>query len=479
MPKLQIPKKLLPIVQKKKRYKILIGGRNSAKSTTVGDVCLMDSQAHSLKIGCFREFQNSIEDSVYSLLQDEVDRLGLQGFVFQNNKVFNNSGGSFRFRGLARNIDSAKSMQGFERFWIEEGQFLSDASIKIITKTIRESDSEIWITANPMSKADPFSQRFIVPFLKQLERDGYYEDDMHLIIVCNYKDNPWHNDTMEQERLYDKEHMSPAEYEHVWLGKFNDTVENAIISSEWFDAAVDAHKKLGFQPSGIDIVSHDPSDIGPDPKGLVHRQGSVIKNILEKDTGTIHEGALWALEYAVEVNAGLFIWDGDGMGVGIRQTVSDYLTGSNTVAHMFRGSEGVERPAEMYAQVKSGKLKIEGKTNKDTFKNKRSQFSWYLRDRFYKTYLAVEHKQYSDPDDLISIDSSIKLLDQFRSETCRIPRKRNESGKIQIMSKEEMCKPPLNLPSPNLFDSAMMSLDIPDVDQAETINIDFDSWYGR
>ena len=89
MPNLQIPRKLLPFQQKKKRYKIAIGGRGSAKSTTVADLCLMDSQTMGLKIGCFREFQNSIEDSVYSLLEDEIERLEIPGFTVQNNTIFN------------------------------------------------------------------------------------------------------------------------------------------------------------------------------------------------------------------------------------------------------------------------------------------------------------------------------------------------------------------------------------------------------
>lgn len=475
MPKLQIPKKLAPIAQKKKRYKILIGGRNSAKSTTVGDLCLMDSQMHGMKIGCFREFQNSIEDSVYSLLEDEIERLELQGFSLQKTHIFNSTGGGFRFRGLARNVDSVKSFHGFDRFWIEEGQFLSADSIKLITKTLRETDSEIWITANPMSKADPFSKRFIVPFEKELNKNGYYEDDMHLIIVCNYLDNPWHNETMEQERLYDLEHLSTAEYEHIWLGKFNDTVEGAIIPVDWFNASIDAHIKLGFEPTGIETVTHDPSDLGPDSKGLVHRHGSVVLNVMEKETGDIDEGASWALDYAIDHKADAFIWDGDGMGVGLRKTVSDKLTGKKIEPIMFRGSEGVANPASLYKPAGEGKKEIKGKSNKDTFFNKRAQFYWYLRDRFYNTYLAVKHKKYINPDEMISLSSKIECMDQLRTEVCRIPRKPNGTGKIQILSKEEMKKKPYELPSPNLADSLMMSEDIPQIESAETVELEFAS----
>lgn len=479
MPKLQIPRKLIPLVQKKKRYKIIIGGRGSSKSTTVTDICLMDGQVSGLKTGCFREFQNSIEDSVYSLIEDRIDKLNLEGWVCQGNVIFNpSSDASFKFRGLARNIGSVKSMHGFDRFFIEEAQFLSEASIKLLTPTLREADSEIWMVANPMSKADPFSQRFIVPFEKELLKNGYYEDEMHLIIVCNYTDNPFFPDVLEQERLYDERTLSKAEYEHIWLGKFNDTVPGAIISIEMFDAAIDAHIKLGFEPSGIKVVSHDPSDTGPDPKGLVYRHGSVLLDVQENKTGDVNEGADWALNYAIDVKADAFIWDGDGMGVGLRKQVSDALTGKTIVPHMFRGSEGVDEPAALYMPVEPGKRDIDGKTNKDTFTNKRAQYYWYLRDKFYNTWLAIEQKQYINPDDIISISSEIALIEQLRTEVCRIPRKTsNASGKIQILSKEEMKKKPYEIPSPNLSDSLMMSQDVARINQnaAQAVNIEFDS----
>jgi phage terminase large subunit len=38
----------------------------------------------------------------------------------------------------------------------------------------------------------PLARRFIKPFEKQLRRDGYYEDDLHLIVVLiNMADNPF------------------------------------------------------------------------------------------------------------------------------------------------------------------------------------------------------------------------------------------------------------------------------------------------
>lgn len=455
MPRVTIPPKLAAL-QKPKRYKILIGGRGSAKSQSLADLSLVDA-AQGHKFGCFREFQNSIDDSIHPLLEAEIDRLEAPGFTVQARSIEHASGGGHRFAGLARNAESIKSMYGFGRFFVEEAQTISHKSLKLLTPTLRLAGSEIWMAANPLSRADPFSQRFIVPYEKQLFANGFYEDELHTIIFINYVDNPWFPDVLDQERLHDKATLSTAEYEHIWLGKYNDTVENAIIPSDWFDAAIDAHEKLGFKPLGAKVAAHDPSDLGYDDKGYVLRHGSVILDVRSKDDGDVNEGMDWALDLALQQGADWFVWDCDGLGVSLRRQVTQALEGRKVDYMMFKGSEAVEEPQQIY-QADYERDPTKAKTNKETFKNKRAQYYWRLRDRFLKTYRAV-NGEYSDPDELISLSSGISCLDELRSEVCRIPLKPNGSGLIQIMNKEEMKK--LEIPSPNMADSLMMGMLIP------------------
>ena len=461
MPNLTLPGKLELLSSKKKRYKIVIGGRGSAKSQSIGGLCIRDSQTAGLKIGCFREFMSSIEDSVHALLKDEINRLECEGFTVNDRKIYNTSGGEFKFRGLAHNSDSMKSMHGFKRFWVEEAQTISEESLRLLTPTLREEGSEIWMSANPMSSADPFSQRFILPFQKELDRNGYYEDDMHLIIVSNYLDNPFFPNVLEQERLFDKEFLSDAEYEHIWLGKFNDTVEGAIIPVEWFNKAIDAHKILGFKQQGATIVTHDPSDETKrgknDPAGLCVRHGSVIIDIMEKTDGDVNDKADWATLWAMDYKADVFRWDCDGLGSGLKRQMTTALDGKRIDIEMFKGSESPDNPEDIY-QPDNIIDRSNAKTNSQTFRNKRAQYYWYLRDRFYNTYLAITRKEYRDPETLISISSEIDCIDRLRSEVCRIPKKYNANGLIQIMSKDDMAKLKPPVASPNLADSLMMGM---------------------
>ena len=469
MPKMQLPKKLRRFIDTPKRFKIAIGGRGSGKSMSFADMCLMDAQTKGIKTACFREFQNSIDDSVHALLKSEIERLNLQGFEVQNNQILLNQDPVFKFRGLARNPEGVKSMHGFQRFWVEEAQTISFNSLKALTPTLREEGSEIWFSANPRSSVDAFSQRFIKPYEKQLRRDGYYEDDLHLIVLINITDNPLVPDVLKQEMESDRERMSPALFQHVWEGEYYDSVEDNIIPTEWYDAAIDAHKKLGFEPSGALIASHDPSDEGGDSKGFALRKGSVVLDVCEKITGDSNEGMDWALQKARDVQADWFVWDCDGLGISLKRQVDQELESTKMEKHQFRGSETPDDAAVPY----SGR---DSKTNKDTFFNKRAQYWWKLRDRFEATYRAVVKGEYIDPEELISLSSEIPTLDQLRSEVCRIPQKRSNNGKIQIMSKIDMAKKPYELPSPNMGDALMMSMFSPKAVQKAAVKINFKGW---
>lgn len=478
MPRIQVPSKFRRVLTSTKRFIVLIGGRGSGKSESIGRFLVMKAQTESADILCGREFQSSIDDSVHKLLKTLIhDTLKVNGFNVLDQKIDCNTGGGFRFKGFARNSSAVKSAQGFKYSWIEEAQSLSKESIQDLTPTIRAAGSQLFFTANPKSSADPFSKRFIVPYLKELQRDGYYEDDLHLIVFMNWRDNPWFPKELEGERQWDYKNLPRAEHDHIWEGAFSDHVDNAIIPAEWFDAAIDAHIKLGFEPRGIKVVSHDPSDKGPDNKGLCFRHGSVILDVQEKTGLDVNEGCDWALDYAIQEQADVYIWDGDGLGLSLRRQTLKGIEGKKMDHVEFRGSKGVDDPKQTYQRVDSHS-NVRASTNEQTFKNRRAQYYWKLRDRFYNTYQAVEKSKYIDPDDMISLSSKISNMSALRAEVCRIPRVPNGSGLIQIMSKIEMARQKPVIHSPNMADSLMMSLANPPPNKAHR-KLNFASVYGN
>lgn len=453
---LQVNAKLLPFLTKPQPIKVVVGGRGSGKSIGLADLATLKMESERIDIYCLREFQESIADSVHRTLSMSItDRLQLTGWDIQETKIVSPYGNRTMYKGAARNVNSIQGAENYLLSIFSEAHTASQASLdKLLPTILRKTGAQCWFDANPQHSSDPFSQRFIVPYLDVLERDGVYEDELHYIVVVNWRDNPWWNEEQELLRSWDYENLSRSKYDWIWEGKFNDEVENALIMPEWFDACIDAHIKLGFAPRGAEIVAHDPSD-SSDPRGLAHRHGSVLVEATEKTDGDVNDGCDWATGYATSVHADDFVWDEDGLGKSLRRQINDSLTGKRISLYAFSGGAAVENPAAIYEPISGEKSKP--RTNKDQFYNRRAQRYWELRDRIYLTYRAVAHNEYCDPERMLSLSSGIKSLSKLRSELCRIPLKDNKNGMIQILSKPEMKK--LGIPSPNIADCVMMTME--------------------
>ncbi len=477
-------KNLHPIFTKPKRVKIVVGGRGGTKSVGIADYVACRVASGDLWC-CAREHQNSIEESVHRTILDEIARLGLDGFDDTKSGISHVSGGRTFYRGLARNITSLKStLSGVDGLWIEEGEDLTEKTLRVLTASVRLNATdteryiagedvkfpEIIITMNRGTRTGAIAEKWLKRAEPDLERHGYYEDDIVMVVQMNYTDMPreWFEASgLEGERLDDLDKMSRAEYDHKWMGHYYDTVKGALIKPEWFDACVDAHKiprlEAVFKPVGARIAAHDPFDDGNDAGGYAMRHGSVVEFVRTKERGEIDVVCDWATELAVEDGADWFVWDGDGMGTGLKRQVQLAFDGTKTKYHMFRGSMGGrgQDNAEQIYMPNTGKEDNESnvapKTYAETFKNNRAQFYTLLRDRMYNTFRCVERSEYVDPDEMISIDSDgVDNMASLRSQVCRIPTKPHGAGLVQILSKAEMRL--LDIPSPNDADSLMMSM---------------------
>jgi phage terminase large subunit len=89
--------------------------------------------------------------------------------------------------------------------------------------------------------------------------------------------------------------------------------------------------------------------------------------------------------------------------------------------------------------------------NKDFYTNLKAQGWWELRNRFYRTYRAVEEGAQYDPDTLISLDSGVKNLRKLEKELCQVTASKGARLKMLID------KTPEGTRSPNLADAVMMA----------------------
>lgn len=434
---------------------------NSGKSIGFGDILTFKMDTEKCDVYCLREYQESLEDSVHRVFRESIeDRLQLDGWTIKERKVVSPAGNRTKYVGAARNPDSIQSAQSYKYSWFEEAHRASQDSIdKLLPTILRNNGSECWFSGNPQSSNDPFSKRFVTPYLSQLLKDGYYEDEIHYIVFVNWRDNPWWNESQEALRKWDFENLSRAKYDWIWEGAFNDSVEDSLIKAEWFDSCIDAHLKLGFHPRGLKMAAHDPSDEGTDSKGYAMRHGSVVLDVQEKTTGDINDGCDWALNLAIQQKVDAFTWDCDGLGVGLKRDVHEALDGKNRIVSMFKGSESPDFPEAIYEPVEGSQIQDQ-RTNKDLLKNKRAQYYVMLRDKCLATHRAVTMGIYTDPDKMISFSSDITALQKLRSEVCKMPVKHNPNGMIQLYTKPEM-KTKFKFDSPNLADPVMMLMRAP------------------
>ena len=74
-PTILIPKRM-ELLLYPRRFKVFYGGRGSGKTANVVSYLIEKARFRNSRVGCFREIQNSIKESSYAELVDEINRKG-------------------------------------------------------------------------------------------------------------------------------------------------------------------------------------------------------------------------------------------------------------------------------------------------------------------------------------------------------------------------------------------------------------------
>jgi phage terminase large subunit len=204
------------------RYKVMYGGRGSAKSWTVARKLLIRGLEKPIRILCTRELQKSIKQSVHKLLSLQIDKLGLTNlYTITNDKILGVNGTEFIFLGVKHNTEEIKSTEAIDICWIEEAHSLTEGSWDIIDPTIRMAGSEIWITYNTRFKFDHIHQTFVV----NEPPPGSW------VCKVNFDDNPYFPDvlTRQMENMKEKDF---EKYRHIWLGELKQLATGAIFGKQ-------------------------------------------------------------------------------------------------------------------------------------------------------------------------------------------------------------------------------------------------------
>lgn len=236
---------------------------------------------------------------------------------------------------------------------------------------------------------------------------------------------------------------------------FSASKSGILIPSDWVQAAVNAHVKLGIKPTGESRGALDVADEGIDLNAFGKRHGVAMEFLKAWSGKGSDTFATTALAFNLADENGIDEWDfdSDGLGVSVRgdARVLNEARGKNKQKVLpFRGSgEVIDKDKEIIR----GEGGRKGRTNEDFFANRKAQEWWRLMTRFKMTYRAVVEGLPYDPDEIISLDDTKierKAFTKLCQELSQPTWTQNGSGKILID------KAPSGARSPNYADCCMI-----------------------
>lgn len=253
---LKIPDKLVPVFTGEADVRGAHGGRGSAKTRTFALMTavrahMWDQAGREGIILCGRQFMNSLADSSLEEIKAAIRSEPWLEPHFEIGETFirTKSGRiSYSFVGLARNLNSIKSKSRILLAWIEEAEPVTeDAWVKLIP-TLREEDSELWVTWNPEREDSPTNKRFYKS-----------TDPRTKIVEMNWRDNKWFPDILNRVRLKDKDER-PHQYDHIWEGDFITAMEGAYYTANLTKAREEG--RIGLVAEDPNLIIRLFADIG-------------------------------------------------------------------------------------------------------------------------------------------------------------------------------------------------------------------------
>ena len=444
----------------KAKIRILRGGRTSSKTHDMAGNAVRIASAYNAKFLCVRQFQNRIDDSVYTVIKNKVDAFGYNHYfkILKSSIVNNDTDTSFHFYGIQRNILEIKGFEGANILWIEEAESLTQAQWEVLEPTvIRNQGYEIWISYNPR-----FSTDFIEssPIFKHDPANGVISR------TINYDENIYLNEdaltAIERLRVLDED-----SHRHIYLGETKDDDSLSFVKLEWLESCIDAHIVLDIEPDTTKArVGFDVADGGEDNCAKSLMLDWVITYVDEWDLGPekIEESSKEVFDFAVTYDAEID-YDSNGVGAGCASffkrfneegKVNGEIT-SDVAVHKFVAQASVIDKDEVYfIPMGKGFTKPSGgKKNIDQFENLAAQQWQLFANKCKNTYNAVNHGVEYDTKDMISFSSEIKDLQGLFKELHCVRAIESKNGKTVREDKEKM-KKERGISSPNRADAVIM-----------------------
>lgn len=175
------------------------------------------------QILCGRQFMKTLADSSLEEIKQAIKEEPWLAQHFEIGETFIRTSGLpgevyYTFIGLDRNINSVKSQARILLAWVDEAEPVTDEAWTKLIPTLREEDSELWVTWNPERKTSATHKRFRAA-----------NDNRYKVVELNFRDNPRFPAILERQRQRDME-QRPDQYAHIWEGDFVTAIEGAYFA---------------------------------------------------------------------------------------------------------------------------------------------------------------------------------------------------------------------------------------------------------
>lgn len=228
-PEIALPPKLIEVFSGKADVRGAFGGRGSAKTMSFAKMTavralMWDQAGADGVIVCGRQHLNTLDDSSMAevkaaiesepWLRDHFD-IGEKYIRTRSRRI------AYKFSGMdKRTILSIKSKAKIRLLWADEAEPITDVAWDIVIPTLRQEDSELWVTWNPARKSSATDRRF-----------RQTTDPLMKVVEMNWRDNPKFPAILERQRLRWLKN-DPDSYEHVWEGAYATAVKGAYFTKQ-------------------------------------------------------------------------------------------------------------------------------------------------------------------------------------------------------------------------------------------------------
>lgn len=320
---------------KDKRLLIYYGGRGGGKTDQITQYLLLQALTQeNITILIGREYEKSNIQSLTANFRLWINELGLKDY-FINAKIplfklqlqtiiCNLTNTKIIFSGINENvIFGLKSIPNIKYCWIDEANYLTEKTYRILTPTIRANNSQIIFTFNPQNKTDFIWEHLI---------NKNTNDNLKYIKRVNYNENKYFPSVLELERKRDLETLPKELYLHIWEGEPTNYNDMQVIDINKFGRFNDTQKQKGKYDKIILVIDSAFSTSTSADYSVVSCFGKI--------NDEVHlfrlERGRWEFNTLLEMLKSLYFWTSENYGSVSKIIIEKKASGQSLIQEINR-----------------------------------------------------------------------------------------------------------------------------------------------